>query len=132
MYKTSTFLISVLFMFLTVSVVWAETIVEGDELKNAFSGKTLEGTMPKWGSNHRTYLDPSGTLKRAFGKKGSFNNTEQGSWRIGSDGRFCLDIQKERCRTVKRRDDGGYNFYNRWDEVVLTIDNILDGNPYNL
>ena len=110
----------------------AETKVTGEELKELITGKTLEGRWMLWESNYRMYMDPSGEFKRIYGKGDELTSNLDGNWWINKKGKLCYEVNKTACRRVKKRDDGGYNLYNKRGELKQTIDKITDGNPYNL
>jgi len=112
--------------------LFAETKVEGDELKNLITGKTLEGKWIDWESNYRMFMDPSGEFKRLYGKGSELTNELSGTWWISKKGKLCFEVNNKACRRVKKRDDGGYNLYNKQKELKQTIEKITDGNPYNL
>lgn len=119
-------------LVLFVSPLLAESPVEKGELKSLITGKTLEGRWILWDSNYRMYMDPSGELKRVYGKGTDISNQLDGTWWINKKGKLCLEVENRTCRRVKRRDDGGYNLYNKNKELKQTIEKIVDGNPYNL
>lgn len=48
------------------------------------------------------------------------------------NGKLCYEIRNKFCRRVKRRNDGGYNLFNKKKELLQTIEKITDGNPYKL
>lgn len=120
------------FLLFTANSLLAETIVSGDELRNLVSGKTLEGKWILWDSNYRMYMDPSGEFKRLYGKGSDLTNHFDGTWSINKKGKLCYEVKNKACRRVKKRDDGGYNLYNKKGDLKQTIDKITDGNPYNL
>ncbi len=122
------FISVVLLSLLYALPVYAEEEVSGEELKKLLSGNTAEGQLIRWETSHKTYFDPSGDMRRVDGK----NNKEQGVWQVDKYGRLCIEVKKERCRTVKKRSDGGYNVYSRREELKYTFDKIVPGNPNNL
>jgi len=119
-------------IFAAFSVANADTRVEKDELKALITGKTLEGKWIVWDSNYRMYLAPSGDMKRVYGKGTELTDDLSGTWMINKKGKLCFEVNNMKCRRVKKRDDGGYNLYNKRGEVRQTIEKITDGNPYNL
>ncbi len=97
-------------------------------LETLIKGNSVEGKRIKWKTTYKMYFEPSGMFRRID----SLNNKESGEWEIESDGTLCMIGRKKRCRAVKQRGDGGYDVYNRRDEVVWTMDKVTSGNPYNL
>ena len=124
-------LIGLFLVFATNSLI-AETKVSGDELRSLISGKTLEGKWLLWDSNYRMYMDPSGEFRRLYGKGTELTNEFNGTWTINKKGKLCYEVKNMACRRVKKRDDGGYNLYNKKKELKQNIKKITDGNPYNL
>jgi hypothetical protein len=116
---------------MALSMSWAaaaaETKVPGDELKALLSGNTAEGKYIRWGTTHKMYFAASGELSRVDSR----NNKEAGRWYVNGSGDLCIEVRKERCNQVMKRDDGGYNVY-RKGELRFTFDKIVPDNPYHL
>lgn len=107
--------------------------VDGDELKSLITGKTLEGRWILWASSYRAYLDSDGSFTRIFGKGGKLEMNDSGTWWINKNGKLCYKVTNNTaCRRVKRRNDGGYNLFNKRKVLKQTIEKITDGNPYKL
>ena len=122
----SSFTVMIGIMFLHQSVIAGETQVTGEELKTLLSGNTVEGNYIKWKTTHKMFFDASGEIRRID----SLNNKETGNWRIYKN-ELCVEIRKEKCNKVMKREDGGYNVMRRGD-VKFTFEKILPGNPHNL
>ena len=122
----SFFTVMIGFIFLHHSAIAGETRVSGDELKSLLSGNTVEGNYIKWKTTHKMFFDASGEIRRTDSR----NNDEKGNWRIYKDD-LCVEVRKERCNQVMKREDGGYNVMRR-GEVKFTFEKILPGNPHNL
>ena len=105
----------------------AETRVSSEELKTLLSGNTVEGRYIKWGTTHKMYFEATGKMRRID----SLNNEEKGAWSVNKNDELCVEVRKERCNEVMKRDDGGYNIYRRGTHK-FTFDKILPGNPHNL
>ena len=100
-----------------------------DALETLIKGNTIEGKKVKWDTTYKMYFDASGKFIRTD----SLNNKDRGEWRIESDGSLCIIRGKEKCRIIKQRSDGGgYDLYNLLGKLLLTIDKVSPGNPYNL
>lgn len=100
-------------------------------LETLIKGNSVEGKKIRWKTTYKMHFDPSGKFSRID----SLNNEERGAWRIESDGALCmtgLRREKERCRTVKQRSDGGYDVYNVRGQVIWTMDKVSPGNPFSL
>lgn len=100
-------------------------------LETLIKGNSVEGKKIKWKTTYKMHFVPSGKYSRID----SLNNEERGEWRIESDGMLCmtgLRREKERCRTVKQRSDGGYDVYNVRGQVIWTMDKVSPGNPFSL
>lgn len=105
----------------------AETKLKSDEIKALLSGNTAEGRYIKWKTTHQMYFDATGKLRRTD----SLNNKEKGTWTVNKSDELCVEVKKERCNEVMKRDDGGYNVY-RKGKLRFTFDKIVPGNPHNL
>jgi hypothetical protein len=92
------------------------------------TGKTLEGNWVVWRMTCKMYLDPSWKTYRHRGR----TSTEKGEWFVNEQGKLCFVANTTRCRRVKRRDDGGYNLYDKEKQLVQTIEKIQDGGVYSL
>lgn len=124
MYRKVLIAFNCLLLFLFSSQSIAEAKLTYDESMAVFNGNTIEGIITNHDVAYTMYLDPSGSLVRKF--RGT---VEKGNWRINQKGKFCIEFGQEKCRKIKKRDDGGYNAYNRHDELKFTIDKVLPGNP---
>ena len=111
-----------------VSISNAEEKLDQDEAVKMLTGNTIEGKIVKWDTTYTMFLHPSGKLVRLDSR----GNVEKGNWRINNKGKFCIDLGSEKCRTIKKRDDGGLNLYNGSGDLKLTIDKIVPGNPKNM
>lgn len=116
-----------LLSFNTIGLAYAEEKIGQDEAISMLTGNTVEGKIVKWGTAYKMYLHPSGRLVRLDSK----GNVEKGMWRINDSGKFCIEFGAEKCRTIKKRKDGGLNLYNRQGDLKLTIDKVIPGNPNN-
>ena len=116
------------FSVFSVNTLSAETRVDGDELRELIVGNTLEGKWIMWGTTYKMYIDPVGEFRRVF----SNDNNDDGEWKINDKGKLCYIMNNKACRRVKKRDDGGYNLYNKQKELKQTIEKIQKGNVYNL
>lgn len=125
-------LFSLLIINIVINPAFAETKVGKEELEKLITGKTLEGRWILWESNYRSYMDPNGDMKRVYGKGDDLSNDFSGTWWINKKGKLCFEVNNRACRRVKKRDDGGYNLYNKQGELKQTIEKITEGNPYNL
>ena len=113
--------------FLSIGNTYAEEKLNYEEALEIFSGNTIEGKITNFDVDYKMYLDSSGSFVRIF--RGT---TDKGNWRIKKNGRFCIELGQEKCRKVKKRDDGGYNAYNRFGDLKFTINKVLRGNPHKL
>ena len=103
--------------------------ISKDTLETLIKGNTVEGKKIRWETTYKMYFDPAGTFMRID----SLTNKDGGEWYVASDGLLCTTARKkERCRSVIQRSDGGYEVYNKREEVVWTMDKISPGDPYNL
>jgi hypothetical protein len=108
---------------------FAEEKISKDTLETLIKGNSVEGKKINWDTTYKMYLDPAGKFRRID----SLGNKDSGEWYVASDGMLCITgRKKEKCRTVKQRSDGGYDVYNKMDEVIWTMDKVSPGNSYNL
>jgi hypothetical protein len=127
-YKLVSCLLFIISTVFSVNTLSAETRVDGDELRELIVGNTLEGKSITWGTRFKIYFDSSGEFKRNF----SNDNYDEGEWEINKKGKLCYMIESRYCRRVKKRDDGGYNLYNKKKELRQTFEKIHKGNVFNL
>lgn len=106
----------------------ADNKVGKQELTALVSGKTVEGNWVVWKTTYKMYLDSSGKMYRHWGK----TSTEKGEWFVNEQGKLCFVVNTTKCRRVKRRNDGGFNLYNKEQQLVQTIEKIQDGDIYHL
>lgn len=125
MWKSATILLVFLAAILPVQ---AEQAMTADEIKATLSGNTAEGQLLKWGISHQTYFHTSGEFRRVDGN----GNKGKGKWYVDNYNHLCFEARRSRCRIIKKRDDGGYNMYNRKEELIATFDKIVPGNPHDL
>lgn len=123
--RVTVFFVLTLFV---VSISVAEEKISQSEAVELLKGNTAEGKIVQWDTTYKMYLHPSGKLVRLDSR----GNVEKGNWRINKKGKFCIEFNAEKCRTLKKRSDGGLNLYNRQGELKLTIDKIVSGNPNNM
>lgn len=100
-------------------------------LEQLIKGNTVEGTRIKWKTTYKMFFDASGKYSRIDSR----NNEEHGKWKVQKDGSLLMidnKREKENVRIVKKREDGGYDMYNQNGVVILTMDKVSPGNPYNL
>lgn len=102
--------------------------LDKDTLETLIKGNSAEGRKIQWKTTYKMYFDPSGK----FWRIDSLNNKESGKWYVESDGKLRMVGRKERLRTVKQRDDGGYDVYNNRGQVIWTMDKVSPGNPFHL
>ena len=120
-------IVSVLLLVFALPVC-ADEAMKAEEIKSLLSGNTVEGQLTKWGISQTTYYESSGHFRRIDGN----NNKGKGKWYVDKHDYLCHEGRRERCRIMKKRDDGGYNLYNKKEELLLEIGKVLPGNPHNL
>ena len=116
-----------MYLFL-VSLSHADEKISQDEAIELLTGNTVGGKIVQWDTTFKMYLHSSGKLVR----QDSRGNVEKGDWRINKKGKFCIEFGSEKCRTIKKRSDGGLNLYNRHGDLKMTFDTIKPGNPDKL
>lgn len=103
------------------------TKLQGDEVQDLFSGKTVESFNVISGSTSFTYYDGSGRLlqERYWVKR-------NGRWMINAQGQICLSIEEKapKCRHVFRKGNKYYKY--RLDsqgelEKVIRYRQFIDG-----
>ncbi|KPK38336.1 MAG: hypothetical protein AMJ69_08675 [Gammaproteobacteria bacterium SG8_47] len=110
-------------------LILADKPVEKEAFEAAIKGNTVEGRKINWETTYQMYFDPSGKYFRLD----SLNNRENGNWSVDKNGDLVMEGRKKpQYRTVKQRDDGGYDIYGNRGEVIWTIDKILPGDPHGL
>lgn len=125
---------SIVFSLLAMSLSglsYAAEQLDNGALETLIKGNTVEGKRIKWKTTYKMYFDPAGRFTRID----SLNNEERGEWRIETDGTLCMighRREREKCRTVKQRNDGGYDVYNVRGQVIWTMDKVSPGNPFSL
>jgi hypothetical protein len=102
--------------------------LDKDTLETLIKGNTAEGQWVKWGTTYKMYFDPSGKYKRID----SLDNKTGAKWFVDSDGTLRLVGRKDRYRTVKQREDGGYDVYSPGGELLWTMDKFTTGDTYKL
>lgn len=123
--KTMVLTVCALLAFFTFKPTYAGVRLSKEEAVKLLRGNTLEGNITKWGTVYKMYLHSSGKLVRQDSK----GNIERGLWRINAGGKFCIEFKFEKCRSIKKRDDGGLNFYNSSGKLKFTVERIVPGNP---
>lgn len=111
------------------SGAYAGDFMTVDQIKAAFSGKTLDGQHLRKGYSFSNYFDPSGKLY-------SIRDGEKrlGEWRINNKGKHCVqweDSINEYCRLFRDNGDGSYTKIKiKGDRKIeiLTLKNVRDGN----
>ena len=98
------------------------------DLKNAFTGKTVEGKILKSNTNYKMYFHPSGSLVRLNNE----SNPEKGKWSINSKNELCLNFDSEACHKLIKRTDESFDLYNQNGDLELTIVKVILGNPDKL
>ncbi len=109
-------------------VILPDGMLNRQELRELFSGKTVESVTAKKGRTSLTYYDPSGTVEQ-------WRNgiTRRGKWRISKGARICLQMEnlKEKCRIIVQ-EEGRYKKYivrkNGHHQHSVTYRTFADGN----
>lgn len=127
--KTKTILLATCCLVLlgTAGLARAEYELSKQQALKLLSGNTVEGKIIKWNTTYKMYLHPGGKLVRLDSR----GNVEKGMWRISNQGKFCIEFHWEKCRIMKKREDGGLNFYNNAGKLKFTVDKVIPGNPNN-
>ena len=114
-----------LLFFIAIGPLHAEEGIDRNEVKNSFTGNTIEGKIVKRDTSYKMYLHPSGKLIRLDSK----DHLEKGTWYISNDNELCLTFDSEECYTINKRSEGQFDLHNQNGGLELTIVKVILGNP---
>jgi hypothetical protein len=133
MIKTKMFksILFVGFMCLPLAPVVADEVLNADQVKALFTGKTVNWENHKKGHTGTGYFSPDGKLT---GLKNG-NVKIQHGWHVSDDGGLCIEKGSDtKCRVIEKSGDeikkikvkpNGKRIH------IMTYSNFVDGNPNN-
>jgi hypothetical protein len=103
--------------------------MNADQVQALFAGKTAAVTVVANGLGQRTYFAKDGKLAQVNDK----GERRSGTWRVDAGGSQCIlwSGEKEVCDKIVPQGNGIYQRY-RGAKHIVTINKIVDGNPYDL
>jgi hypothetical protein len=111
------------------------TPLSGTEIKEIFSGNTVEGKHHEQGRQFRQYYHPNGTLAATSDDYGRRPDSDFGTWSVEGN-RRCTQFKKwgegkKWCREIYKNGDSLQTFSQKSGKLRETF-SVKQGNPYNL